>query len=129
MNKLKVLIADNTDSLRQFIKYAIEKHFPHIVTETASSGKNIQQRIESSSYDLILYEKEMPLLDGNTLLEWLRKHDSLKTTPLIMMSSGTDEEGIKKAIELGADAYLLKPFKIDSLISKVASIVKRFNRD
>jgi len=125
MNKMKVLIADSTASLRQFIKYALESHFPNMTIEMANSGKNIQQRMESARYDLVLYEREMPLLDGFTLLEWLRNHESLKTTPIILMSSGTDEESLKKAVQLDADAYLLKPFKIDILTGKVAAVVNR----
>ncbi|MBI5408274.1 MAG: response regulator [Nitrospirae bacterium] len=128
MNKFKVLIADSTPSLRQFIKYALEDHFPGIVIEMANTGKNIQQRLEGSRYDLILYEKEMPLLDGDDLLEWLRSHETLKAAPFIMMSANSDEESLKKAIQLGADAYLLKPFKIDVLINKVTAVVNKLNR-
>lgn len=129
MNKLRVLIADSTASLRQFIKYALEDHFPGVVTEMANNGKNIQQRLDSTRYDLIIYEKEMPMLDGNTLLEWLRNHKKLKKTAFILMSAGSDEESLKKAIQLGADACLLKPFKVDNLVKKVASIVNRLNSD
>ena len=128
MNKLKILIADSTASVRQFIKYALEDHFPGVVIEMANSGKNIQQRLESTRYDLILYEKEMSMLDGNILLEWLRKHEILKKTPLILMSADSDEESLKKAVQFGADAYLLKPFKIDNLVNKVTSVVNRLNR-
>jgi DNA-binding response OmpR family regulator len=125
MNKIKILIADSTASLRQFIKYALEDHFPHIFTEMANNGKNIQQRIENGGYDLILYEKEMPMLDGNVLLEWIRKHETLSATPFVMISSSGDEGDLKRAIHLGVDAYLLKPFKGETLISKVTSALNR----
>lgn len=128
MSKLKVLIADSVASVRQFIKYALEDHFPGVDIEMANSGKNIQQRLDSSRYDLIIYEKDMPLLDGNTLLEWLRKHETLKKTPFILISADSDEESLKKAVQLGTDAYLLKPFKIDNLVQKVTAVVNRLNR-
>ena len=129
MTKLKVLIADSTSSLRQFIKYALEDHFPGIVTEMANNGKNIQQRLESTHYDLIIYEKEMPMLDGITLLEWLRNNETLKKTPLVLTSADSDEASLRKAAQLRADAYLLKPFKVVNLVQKVASIVNRPNSD
>lgn len=128
MSKLKVLVADNTASVRQFIKYALEDHFPGVDIEMANNGKNIQQRLDNSHFDLIIYEKEMPMLDGNTLLEWLRKHETLKKTPFILLSADSDEESLKKAVQLGADACLLKPFKIDNLVHKVASVVNSLNR-
>jgi len=129
MNKLRVLIADSASHLRQFIKYALEDHFPGIVTEMANNGKNIQQRLESTRYDLIIYEKEMPMLDGITLLEWLRNNERLKQTPLVLTSADSDEISLRKAVQLGVDAYLLKPFKVDNLVNKIASIVNRLNND
>jgi DNA-binding response OmpR family regulator len=128
MARISILIADSTASVRQFIKYTLENHFPHIVIEMASNGKNIQQRVENSRYDLILYEKEMPMLDGNTFLEWIRKHETLSATPFIMISSGGDEEDLKKAIGLGVDAYILKPFKGEALIRKVTSALSKLNK-
>ena len=127
MYKLRVLIADSASPLRQFIKYALEDHFPGIVTEMANNGKNIQHRLESNRYDLIIYEKEMPMLDGITLLEWLRNSERLKNTPLVLTSADSDEVSLRKAAQLGADAYLLKPFKVDNLVKKVASIVNRLD--
>jgi len=129
MNKLRVLIADSASPLRQFIKYALEDHFPGIVTEMANNGKNIQQILESTRYDLIIYEKEMPMLDGITLLEWLRNNETLKKTPLVLTSADSDEASLRKAAQLRADAYLLKPFKVVNLVQKVASIVNRLNSD
>jgi two-component system chemotaxis response regulator CheY len=128
MSELKVLVADNTASVRQFIKYALEDHFPGVDIEMANSGKNIQQRLDNARYDLIIYDKDMPMLDGNTLLEWLRKHETLKKTPFILMSADGDEESLKKAVQSGTDAYLLKPFKIDNLVHKVTSVVNMLNR-
>lgn len=127
MDKLKVLIADSTSSLRQFIKYALEDNFPGIVTEMANNGKNIQQRLESTRYDLIIYEKEMPMLDGITLLEWMRNNEKLKNAPLVLTSADSDEVSLRKVAQLGADAYLLKPFTADNLVKKVSSIVNRLN--
>jgi len=95
----------------------------------ANNGKNIQQRLESTRYDLIIYEKEMPMLDGITLLEWLRNNETLKKTPLVLTSADSDEASLRKAAQLRADAYLLKPFKLDNLVQKVASIVNRLNSD
>ena len=128
MSRIKVFVADSNASVRQFIKYALEDNFPNVAIDMANSGKNIQQRLESTRYDLILYEREMPFLDGDTFLEWLRNHAILNSTPFIMMSPNRDEETLKKAIKLGADAYLLKPFKADNLVSNVTTALNRLNR-
>ncbi len=64
MNKFKVLIAESTPSVRQFIRYTLEDHFLNLEFEVATNGKNVQKRLENTHYDLILYDKDMPLLDG-----------------------------------------------------------------
>jgi CheY-like chemotaxis protein len=133
MNKIKVLIADSAASVRQFIRYSLEDHFRDVEFEIATNGKNIQKRIESAGYDLILYDSEMPFLSGNELLKWLRSSESFKKTPFVLLSSKSDEASLKKAVELGADAYLVKPLLIETLVNKVKEILsgtetKNFDR-
>jgi len=129
MNKLRVLIADSTPSVRQFIRYALENHFRDIEFEIASNGKNIQKRIESAHYDLIIYDRAMPQLNGDELLEWLRSHETLKHMSFIMISGDRNEESLRKVIELGADAYLIKPLLMEPLVNKVREIFHKFEKD
>ncbi|MBI5055618.1 MAG: response regulator [Nitrospirae bacterium] len=129
MKKLKVLVADATASVRQFIKYALEDSFPDIDIDMAPNGRNVQQRLEDTRFDLVIYDSDMPFLSGDALLEWLRKHDTLKTTPFIMMSANSDGECLKKAVHLGADAYLVKPLLREHLIAKVKEILSKNGKD
>ncbi len=129
MNKFKVLIADSSPSVRHFIKYSLQDHFPSVEFEVATNGKNIKKRLENTLYDIILYDRDMPMLQGDELLEWLRHHERLKNISFIMISGNTDESSLKRAIALGADAYLIKPLLMDPLVSKVREIFARFERD
>jgi CheY-like chemotaxis protein len=123
MKKFRVLVADSTASLRQFIKYSLEDHYDNITIEAASNGKNIQRRIEQNQFNLIIYDRGMPLLDGDEFLSWLRSHQALKDMPVIITSTNSEMESLKRAAELGANAYIIKPFKVDALVSKVAEIL------
>ncbi len=129
MDKFKVLIADSTPSVRQFIRYSLEDHFKNIEFEVANNGKNIQKRIEATHYDLILYDRDLPLLKGDELLEWLRNHEMLKHIPFIMISSDRSEESLRKVIELGADACLVKPLLMAPLVNKVKEIFNKFEKN
>ncbi|MBI4850082.1 MAG: response regulator [Nitrospirae bacterium] len=129
MKKLKILVADATASVRQFIKYALEDSFPDIDIAMAPNGRNVQQRLEDTRFDLIIYDSDMPFLSGEALLEWLRKHDTLKATPFMMMSVNGDGERLKEAIHLGADAYLVKPLLREHLIAKVKEIISKKDKD
>jgi DNA-binding response OmpR family regulator len=133
MNKIKVLVADSAASVRQFIRYTLEDHFRDVEFEIATNGKNIQKRIESSSYELILYDSAMPFLSGYELLKWLKNSESFKNISFILLSSKSDEASLKKAAELGADAYLVKPLLMETLVNKVKEILsgtetKNFDR-
>jgi len=128
MNKLKVLIADNTPSVRQFIRYTLENHFNNMEFEVANNGKNIQKRLETTRFDLIIYDRDMPLLNGDELLGWLRSHESLKSIPFIMVSGDRSEEVIRKIIALGADACLVKPLLMATLVNKVKEMCNKFDK-
>ncbi len=129
MNKLRVLIADSTPSVRQFIRYTLEDHFKNIEFEVASNGKNVQKRLEATHYDLILYDRDLPLLNGDELLDWLRNNQTLKNIPFIMISGDRSEESLRKVIELGADACLVKPLLMAPLINKVREIFNKFEKN
>jgi len=129
MNKFKVLIADSTPSVRQFIRYALEGHFNNIEFEVANNGKNIQKRLESTRYDLIIYDRDMPLLNGDELLGWLKSQETLKSIPFMMISADRSEDSLKKVIALGADACLVKPLLMDPLVNKVREIFNKFEKN
>lgn len=122
MNKCKVLIADNTPSVRQFIRYSLQDHFRDLEFEVATNGKNIKKRLEDTHFDLILYDRDMPMLSGDELLKWLRTHATLKDISFVMISGDRDEKSLQTAIDHGADAYLIKPLLMDPLINKVREI-------
>ncbi|MBI5665146.1 MAG: response regulator [Nitrospirae bacterium] len=129
MNRPRVLIADSTPSVRQFIRYCLEDHFKNIEFEVANSGKNIQKRLEATHFDLILYDRDLPFLEGDELLVWLRSHQALKNIPFIMLSGDRSEDSVRKIIELGADACLVKPLLMATLVNKVKEIFNKFEKD
>ncbi len=123
MEKIKVLIAECNSSVRQCIRYTLQDHFPKFECEVANNGRNIQKRVEETRYDLIIYEREMPLLHGDVFLEWRKGHSVLSTIPVVIMSSDRREESLKKVIALGADAYLIKPLLMEHLVSTIKKIM------
>lgn len=129
MDKYRVLIADGTPSMRQFIRYTLENHFINVEFEVANSGKNIQKRIEAAHYDLIIYDRDLPFLNGDELLEWLRGHETLKNLSFIMVSADRSEDSLRKSIELGADACIVKPLLMETLVNKVKEIFNRLEKN
>ena len=129
MDTMKVLIAENNPSVRQFIRYTLEEHFPKFEFEVATNGKNIQKRVEETDYDLIIYAREMPMLSGDEFLQWRQDHSILSAVPVVIMSADRSEECLKTAIKLGANAYLIKPLLMEHLVSSIREIIGKPQQD
>lgn len=71
---------------------------------------------------LILLDLKMPRLNGFDLLSWLRQQEDYKTIPVIVLTSSNHEMDIKRAYELGANTYLVKPVGFDALVELVKTV-------
>jgi CheY-like chemotaxis protein len=72
--------------------------------------------------DLILIDVEMPLLPGNKIVELLKQESSLQGIPIILMSEKTEFEMKKLCADSGADGYIVKPLRKQSLLQIIANI-------
>jgi len=129
MEKMKVLIAESNSSVRQFIRYTLQEHFPKFECEVATNGRNIKKRVEETKYDLIVFEREMPMLSGDEFLSWRQGHSRLSAVPVVIMSSDRREESLKNAIKLGANAYLIKPLLMEHIVSNIKEIIGKHEQD
>ncbi len=128
MKTLKVLVVDDVPSMRKFAKFGLEKGFPHVSIDEAASGKEAQSKIEATEYDLVLCDWEMPDIKGYEVLQWLRQHPVAKSMPFIMVTSRNDKESVVKAIEAGANSYVVKPYTAEMLAQKITAVIERFDR-
>jgi CheY-like chemotaxis protein len=128
MKIIKVLIVDDVASMRKFLKFGLEKTFPRVTVDEAANGKDAQLKLEKTEYDLVLCDWEMPFMNGEELLTWLRNHPTLSKTPFIMVTSRNDKPSVLKALHGGANSYVVKPFTANSLAQKVMSIVDHADR-
>jgi len=71
--------------------------------------------------DLILLDIKIPKMNGFLVCETLKKDESTAQIPILMMSAKAEEEDIKKAYDLGADDYIIKPVEPNKLLEKIAS--------
>ncbi|UCH44931.1 MAG: response regulator [Nitrospiraceae bacterium] len=132
-DKFKIFVADSTPSVRQFIRFNLEDYFGSIEMDMASNGKNVKSRLLESHHDLIIYEREMPLMDGDEFLQWIKSQEAFVSVPVIIISSNRETDSLKKTIQLGADSCIIKPFTAESLVEKVSELLngkgrKKFDR-
>ena len=88
--------------------------------ETIADGRKAVERIDAGpAADLVLLDVMLPYLDGFELLEKLRANPAWKQVPVIILTSRTREHDAVRALGLGADDYLTKPFSPAELVARI----------
>jgi CheY-like chemotaxis protein len=113
MQPLKVLIVDDIEAMRkEFISIFRDYVSDARIDEAPDVISAIERcQTEKPPYDVVFTDVNMPAVSGLRLIPFLRNHDIYRRTPLIVMSTLTGRTDIARALELGATAYLTRPFQ------------------
>ena len=120
----KILVIDDEEWLREMIRLALEQQ-NHDVHEAASGGEGASKARELLP-DLIICDVNIEKSgDGYTTLSKLREDAATAAIPFILMTGLADSAGMRHGMELGADDYLPKPFKVDELYATVNARLRK----
>lgn len=112
---VKVLIVDDEPPIRRLLRVGLGTE-GYAISE-AGNAKDAIENVRLDRPDLILLDLGLPDMPGHDLLRrWREEHVDL---PILILSSRTDEAGIVKALELGADDYVTKPFGMKELVARI----------
>ncbi len=108
---MKILIVDDSEMMRGVIRQALSDNLPDSNPEIdeAGDGAVALEKIRSASFDVVFLDWNMPVLDGLGFVTEVRKAGI--HTPIVMISSVTDEEKILEAGRAGVNAYVEKPVR------------------
>ena len=112
---VKVLIVDDEPPIRRLLRVGLGTE-GYAISEAANARDAIEH-VKLDRPDLILLDLGLPDMPGHDLLRQWR--DELVDLPIVILSSRTDEAGIVKALELGADDYVTKPFGMMELVARI----------
>jgi CheY-like chemotaxis protein len=117
------IVEDNPGDIRLIVETLTEGSMPHNIT-IAKDGDEALDKLLAGTYnpDLILLDLKLPKKSGLEVLEGLRKNESTKKTPVIILSSSESESDISKAYELQANCYVTKPIDLDKFIVTINAI-------
>ena len=115
----KILIIDDDRELCALIKRSVQSE--HIEADFCNTGKEGLQKLKEQEYQLVVLDVMMPGMDGFETLEEIRKENSL---PILMFTSKNDSASKVRGLRAGADDYLTKPFDMDELIARIASLIR-----
>lgn len=112
---VRILVVDDEPPIRKLLRIGLTAEGYAILE--ATSALDAMQKVEGEHPDLILLDLGLPDMQGHDLLAKWRAE--LLELPIIILSSRTDEAGIVKALELGADDYVTKPFGTRELVARI----------
>ena len=118
----KILLADDEPDIAIIVSKILKCNGYDVIT--ASDGQQCLEKAENEQPSLILLDKKMPNMDGQTALTRLQASNKTKNIPVIMLTSCTNGEDIDLAQKCGATDYIAKPFDHLVLLEKIARILK-----
>lgn len=112
----RILVVDDEELNRDLLVHLLKDEFE---TRVAEDGEQALKLAAEDVPDLILLDIQMPMLDGYETCRKLKENEVTRHSPVIFVSSNTQEEEILKGYEVGAADYFVKPFKQDELKLKI----------
>ena len=117
-----ILVVEDSPTMRQLISFAM-KRIPNARVIEATDGVDALKKLSSDKIDLILADINMPVMDGLKLVSLVRGNPVFKDIPIIMVTTEGAEEDRKRAIAIGANAYLPKPIQTQELLKLVTTFL------
>lgn len=122
-NKIKILLADDNKDFCDVVSGYLNKQEDIEVSGVAYDGIDAFNKIRDLHPDIAIIDGIMPRLDGLGVLEKLSKSTNLTSKPICIMLSAMSQEKItQRALELGAEYYIVKPFDMESLASRIRQL-------
>ncbi|MEI2358617.1 sporulation transcription factor Spo0A [Mesobacillus zeae] len=122
MNQIKVCIVDDNRELVGLLEEYISSQEDMEVAGIAHNGQDCLEMLQEAQPDVLLLDIIMPHLDGLAVLEKLREPGRGAIPNVIMLTAFGQEDVTKKAVELGASYFILKPFDMDNLGSHIRQV-------
>lgn len=123
MQTLEILIIEDEASIRDMLKYALEIAGFHIIAvATATQGEQV---LHDHQPNLILLDWMLPDMSGIEFIRRIKRVDTAKNIPIIMLTAKAEEENKVKGLDAGADDYVTKPFSPRELLARIKTVLRR----
>lgn len=121
MEKKRLLIVDDEADLAEMIKFRMENNGYEVLL--AHDGQAALEMARKENPDLIILDLMLPKMDGYKVCGLLKKDSRYSRIPIIIFSAKGQEDDMKLGRELGADAYITKPFEPQVLLGKINELI------
>ncbi|MBL7818416.1 MAG: response regulator [Saprospiraceae bacterium] len=117
-----ILIVEDNKSLREYLTLILEPHYQIKKAENGQIALDLLNK--KADIDLILSDVMMPVMDGFQLLSSLKTQDTFCSIPFVMLTARAEMQDKLKALRIGVDDYLIKPFEEDELIARIENLLR-----
>ncbi|MDY0004344.1 MAG: response regulator [Polyangia bacterium] len=122
MRELSALIVEDSPTMRQLLVFALSRVRGLSVAE-ADDGLDALKKLSQMSFDIIITDINMPIMDGLKLVKRVRSDERYKDIPVVIITTEGGEEDRKRALALGANAYITKPIRAPQVIQTVRQLL------
>ncbi len=120
----RIVIADDSATARMFIRRCLEiLGIDNAAIIEVTNGKEALAKIKEAATDLVITDLNMPVMDGETLIKWLKANPKLSQIPVLVISSAGNPTKEAELIKLGVTAVLSKPVSPPALMDKIAPLL------
>ena len=118
-----ILLIEDNESILKGLVYSLEQE--RFIVNTAKSVEAAKMKLESINYDLIILDIGLPDGNGFELCRFIKGNYE---SPIIFLTAKDNENDVVYGFDLGADDYIIKPFRTRELISRINNVLKRYKK-
>jgi two-component system phosphate regulon response regulator PhoB len=121
--KPTILVVEDEVPLLTLLRYNLEKQGFRV--EEAVDGNEALARVAEGRPDVVLLDWMLPTLSGIEVCRQLRRRPATRDLPIIMVTARTEDQDAVRALDIGADDYVAKPFAMDALLARIRAVLRR----
>lgn len=117
----KILTVDDSASIRQMVSFTLKQAGYDVVE--AIDGRDGLSKAQSSAVNLVITDLNMPNMNGIELIRALRQEESYKFTPILMLTTESDDSKKSEGKQAGATGWIVKPFNPEQLLKVIERVL------
>lgn len=117
---LTVMTVDDSRTMRDMVSYTLQQAGYNVLE--AEDGNHALSILNSQKADVVITDLNMPNMDGLTLIKELRAHPNYQATPILMLTTESDDSKKGAGREAGATGWIVKPFNPEKLLSVLKKV-------
>jgi len=119
---INVLVVEDSPTMRQLIIFALKRLRGSRIVE-ASDGVDGYKKLSQEKFDIVITDINMPVMDGLKLVSLIRKDQTHKDVPIVIITTEGAMEDKQRALALGANAYITKPIQASKVLGTVQELL------